>query len=116
MVGYSDNLNVLLSEPVAEVERKAEEHNAPRSVQVSGQALRGCKRTLDYKGDLLEKRPRGDEAALRMPVLRIKKLLLCGWLKVDFRIHGGELGAKARMAITRLFAIVALFAWRTVRR
>ncbi len=90
MVGHGDNLNVFRSEPVDEVERKAGEHNAPRSVQVNGPALRGRKRALDHKGDLLDKRSRGDEAALRVPVLRIEKLLLCGWVKVDFRIHGGD--------------------------
>ena len=90
MVGHSDDLNVFLPDPVDEAERKAGEHNAARCVQMDGPALRACKRALDHKGYLLDKRPRGDEAALRVPLLRIEKLLLCGWVKLDFRIHGGD--------------------------
>ena len=87
MVGHSHNLNVVLAEPVDKGEWKAWKHNSPRSVQVNGPALWRRKRSLDHKRDLLDKRPRGDEAALSIPVLRIEKLLLCSWVKLDFRIH-----------------------------
>ena len=90
LVGHGDNLNPLLAEPVDEAERKAGKHNAPRSVQMNGPTLWSRKRTLDDKGDLLHKCPSRDEAALGIPVLRVEKLLLCGRVKFDFRIHGGD--------------------------
>ena len=88
MVGHGNNLNPLLAAPVDEAERKAGKHNAPRSVQMTGPTLWRCKRALDHKGDLLSKGPRCDEAARRIPVLCIEKLLLCGRMELDFRIHG----------------------------
>lgn len=93
MVGYSDHLNLFLAEPVDEAERKPGKHNAPHSVQMNRPALWGCKRALDHEGDLLGKCSRRDEAALRIPVLRVEKLLLCGRVELNFRIHGDDRAA-----------------------
>lgn len=89
-MGHGNNLNPLLAEPVDEAERKAGKHNAPRSMQMNGPTLWSRKRTLDDKGDLLHKCPSRDKAALRIPALRIEKLLLCGRVEFDFRIHARD--------------------------